>query len=107
MTHGLQPPADTKPSDECPHSGKKGLCTTLCGTDCHRCREAHAWDRCHMYGSGVYLADLAQKAHRYVREPTVGAQIRGSDGRLWGAIVLDGGAAWHLDSGLVAEKHAE
>lgn len=29
------------------------------------------WDRCHMYGLGVYLADLAQKSHRYVREPEV------------------------------------
>merc|ERR1712048_1298812 len=72
LTHGLQPPSDIKPSDECPVSGGKGLCTTLCGSGCHHCRKPHAWDRCHMYGLGVYLADLAQKSHRYVREPGCG-----------------------------------
>jgi len=69
LTHGLQPPSDTQPSDECLRSGKKGLCTTLCGTDCTYCCKAHAWGKCHMYGLGVYMADLAQKSHRYVREP--------------------------------------
>jgi len=73
LTHGLQPPSDTTPSGACPLSGGKGLCTTLCGTDCQHCREPHTWDRCHMYGLGVYLADLAQKSHRYVREPAAGA----------------------------------
>jgi len=70
LTHGLQPPSDTRPSEACPRSGGKGLCTTLCGTDCLHCREPHVWDKCHMYGLGVYMADLAQKSHRYVREPT-------------------------------------
>merc|ERR1719433_454638 len=69
LTHGLQPPSDTQPSDSCPRSGRKGLCTTLCGSSCRHCNAAHGWDRCHMYGLGVYLADLAQKSHRYVREP--------------------------------------
>jgi len=69
LTHGLQPPSDTAPAQSCPKSGGKGLCTTLCGTDCEHCREPHRWDRCHMYGLGVYLADQAQKSHRYVREP--------------------------------------
>jgi len=87
MTHGLQPPADTKPSDECPHSGKKGLCTTLCGTDCHCCREAHAWDRCHMYGLGVYLADLAQKSHRYVREPGFACCAAGRRDHSWQTVL--------------------
>eukprot|EP00812_Abedinium_dasypus_P011757 NODE_52_length_2378_cov_1310.253121.p1 GENE.NODE_52_length_2378_cov_1310.253121~~NODE_52_length_2378_cov_1310.253121.p1 ORF type:complete len:429 (-),score=114.47 NODE_52_length_2378_cov_1310.253121:302-1588(-) len=69
LTHGLQPPADSGPSDLCPRSGGKGLCTTLCGTDCPHCHEPHGWSKCHMYGMGVYLADLAQKSHRYVRVP--------------------------------------
>lgn len=69
LTHGLQPPSDTRPSGDCPLSGGKGLCTSLCGTSCQHCREPHAWDKCHMYGLGVYMADLAQKSHRYVREP--------------------------------------
>jgi len=71
LTHGLQPPSDTKACDECPRSGGKGLCTTLCGTDCQKCQEPHAWGHCHMYGLGVYLADQAQKSHRYVREPDI------------------------------------
>jgi len=69
LTHGLQPPSDTSACAECPRSGGKGLCTSLCGTDCRKCREPHAWGHCHMYGLGVYLADQAQKSHRYVREP--------------------------------------
>merc|ERR1719329_2072561 len=72
LTHGLQPPSDTQASDDCPRSGGRGLCTTLCGTDCRKCKEPHAWGHCHMYGLGVYLADQAQKSHRYVREPGVG-----------------------------------
>merc|ERR1712232_72325 len=72
LTHGLQPPSDTMPSDACKLSGGKGLCTTLCGTDCSHCHKPHCWDKCHMYGLGVYLADLAQKSHRYVREPASG-----------------------------------
>lgn len=68
LQHGLQPPADSVPSDACPFSGKKGLCTTLCGTECGHCTSAHRWGKCHMYGLGVYLADIAQKSHQYVRK---------------------------------------
>jgi len=72
LQHGLQPPADSVPSADCPSSGGRGLCTTLCGTDCKHCSQAHAWGKCHMYGLGVYLADLAQKSHQYVRKPRKG-----------------------------------
>lgn len=68
-THGLQPPSDTQASDECPVSGGKGLCTTLCNNDCKYCTKKHNWNRCHMYGLGIYLADLAQKSHRYNSQP--------------------------------------
>jgi len=68
LQHGLQPPADRRPSSECPVSGNKGLCTTLCSTDCKFCTEAHCWNKCHMYGLGVYMADIAQKSHQYVRK---------------------------------------
>lgn len=71
LAGGLQPPSDTRPSEACPRSGGKGLCTTLCGTDCPHCVEPHVWGRCHMYGLGIYLADMAQKSHRYVREPAL------------------------------------
>ena len=67
LKKSLQAPSDTNPSDSCPVSGKKGLSTTLCGTDCKHCTEPHKWNMCHMYGHGIYLADLAAKSHRYVR----------------------------------------
>jgi hypothetical protein len=70
-THGLSPPSDFKPSDECPRSGGKGLCTSLCDNRCQFCVERHEWNRCHMFGLGIYLADLAQKSHRYVSQPQV------------------------------------
>merc|ERR1711881_593620 len=67
--HGLQPPSDTRPSEKCPKSGGKGLCTSLCNNDCKYCTEKHEWNKCHMYGLGIYLADMAQKSHRYVSQP--------------------------------------
>jgi len=70
-THGLQPPSDTNASDACPVSGGKGLTTTLCNNDCRHCTEKHEWGRCHMFGLGIYLADLAQKSHRYCSQPKV------------------------------------
>jgi len=68
-THGLQPPSDCAADDLCPNSGGKGLSTTLCNNDCEYCTEKHEWNRCHMFGLGIYLADLAQKSHRYVSQP--------------------------------------
>lgn len=107
LTHGLQPPADSNPGEACPVSGGKGLCTTLCGNDCPHCVHPHVWERCHMFGSGIYLADLAQKGHRYVREPEHAACIRGLGGRLWGCVVGEDDEAWHLDSGRPAAKEEE
>merc|ERR1712241_532348 len=69
--HGLQPPSDTQASESCPVSGGKGLCTTLCDNTCVHCTQKHEWDRCHMFGLGIYLADMAQKSHRYVSQPQV------------------------------------
>merc|ERR1712232_1130903 len=71
LTHGLQPPSDCKPSEKCPVSGGKGMCTTLCDNTCQYCTEVHEWDRCHMYGLGIYLADSAVKSHRYVSRPSI------------------------------------
>lgn len=67
--HGLQPPSDFQASDSCPVSGGKGLCTSLCNNDCKHCVERHRWEKCHMFGLGIYLADLAQKSHRYCSQP--------------------------------------
>jgi len=68
-THGLQPPSDANASDACPVSGGKGLSTTLCGNDCHHCTDRHEWNKCHMFGLGIYLADMSQKSHRYCSQP--------------------------------------
>lgn len=70
-THGLQPPSDYAASESCPISGGKGLCTSLCNNDCKYCTERHEWDRCHMFGLGIYLADMSQKSHRYCSQPDV------------------------------------
>jgi len=82
-THGLFPPSDMEASEECPISGGKGLRTSLCTNDCKHCTRPHQWDRCHMYGLGIYLADIAQKSHRYVS-----AAECGNDGRLECKIVV-------------------
>ena len=122
LTHGLQPPSDTSASDACSVSGGKGLCTTLCSASCPHCAAPHEWGRCHMYGYGIYLADMAQKSHRYVRAPErrtlrvetpqheavyegVGANIVGLDGRVWGLCVSEEGQVWVLESGRIAKKH--
>jgi len=65
-THGLFPPSDMEASEDCPLSGGKGLRTSLCQNTCEFCTERHHWDRCHMFGLGIYLGDMAQKSHRYV-----------------------------------------
>merc|ERR1719487_2625488 len=67
--HGLQPPSDRDADDRCPVSGGKGLSTTLCDNTCQYCTKKHQWGRCHMYGLGIYLGDMAQKSHRYVSQP--------------------------------------
>lgn len=68
-THGLQPPSDCNASEACPVSGGKGLTTSLCTNTCRHCTERHEWNRCHMFGLGIYLADLAAKSHRYCSQP--------------------------------------
>jgi len=69
-THGIHPPSDRKPSEKCPVSGGKGLCTSLCDKTCKFCVKRHTWCNCHMFGLGVYLADQAAKSHRYVSRPS-------------------------------------
>jgi len=71
FTHGLFPPSDTMPGATCPKSGGIGLSTSLCDNTCRHCVEKHEWNKCHMFGLGIYLGDLAQKSHRYVSQPEV------------------------------------
>jgi hypothetical protein len=70
-THGLQPPSDFSPSEACPVSGGRGLCTSLCTNSCKHCTEKHEWNKCHMFGLGIYLGDIAQKSHRYCSQPQI------------------------------------
>lgn len=75
-THGLSPPSDMEAAEACPVSGGKGLRTSLCTNTCRFCTQRHSWDRCHMYGLGIYLADIAQKSHRYISAAAVEADGR-------------------------------
>jgi len=68
---GIRPPSDREADERCPISGGKGLCTSLCNNDCKFCTQKHEWGRCHMYGLGIYLADMAQKSHRYISAPKI------------------------------------
>jgi len=70
-THGLQPPSDMSPSELCRVSGGKGLCTSLCTNSCKYCVDKHEWKKCHMFGLGIYLGDMAQKSHRYCSQPEI------------------------------------
>jgi len=71
-THGLMPPSDMEPSPSCPVSGNNGLCTSLCTNSCKYCTRKHEWNKCHMYGLGIYLGDMSQKSNRYVSQPENG-----------------------------------
>ena len=110
-THGLQPPSDVAASEHCPVSGNKELSTSLCDRECRYCVTPHKWGNCHMYGLGIYLADMSQKSHRHVRRPqpmlSPGVYIEGMDGYSWGKILSDGGDVWRLDSGNYARKANE
>merc|ERR1712151_711318 len=96
--HGCKPPSDIQASDRCPVSGGKGLCTTLCNNDCKYCTEKHQWDRCHMYGLGIYLADMAQKSHRYVSQPKINSSRQSATYRMVVCSVL--GKAFQLEGHL-------
>merc|ERR1711920_1075393 len=99
--HGLQPPSDVRASEACPNSGGKGLCTSLCNNDCLYCTEKHEWNRCHMYGLGIYLADMAAKSHRYVSQPR-----RGGSGTLSYRMVVCSvlGKAYQMEGHLRAKE---
>jgi len=100
-THGLQPPSDMQPSDSCPVSGGKGLCTSLCNNDCVHCTTKHEWGRCHMYGLGIYLADMSQKSHRYISQPE-GASRRKPKYRMIICSVL--GKSYEVDGFLKGDR---
>jgi hypothetical protein len=76
LQYGLQPPADYEINPSCKKCGylanKSGSKTSTCLTDCERCagKDAvrHVWNKCHMFGLGIYFADQSSKADRYVSD---------------------------------------
>lgn len=98
--HGLQPPSDANASDKCPVSGGKGLCTTLCNNDCRFCTQKHEWNKCHMFGLGIYLGDLAQKSHRYCSQP----ELRGGRRRYRMIVCSVLGKAFKLEGHLRRDR---
>ena len=72
---GFQPPSDYVIHPECPtwgHYHDKGLLTSPCLSDCAHCAKPphskrHVWNKCHMYGLGIYFADQSSKSDIYVR----------------------------------------
>ena len=74
--HGLQPPADCTPDPDCSAGGGGGASTTLCRTACGQCTGRHGWQRCHMFGLGVYVADDASKSHMYTDPAETGYAYR-------------------------------
>lgn len=72
--HGLQPPADYEASAHCKHYGNLAgkISTSLCLKTCLDCAGEnavrHRWNKCHMFGLGVYFADQSSKADIYVSD---------------------------------------
>lgn len=73
LKHGFRPPADYGVHANCTAFGKyvaigTAPVTSPCGVDCIACTsEQHKWNKCHMFGLGVYFADQSSKSDRYVR----------------------------------------
>lgn len=69
FSEGFIPPTDYEPHPKCPYSGKyhNKLSTSLCKSTCELCRTSvHKWNKCHMFGLGVYFASDSSKSDQYV-----------------------------------------
>jgi len=89
---GFIVPADYDASPHCPVSGHLvprlppssssisspgfGVTGSLCNTDCTYCTNKHAWNKCHMFGLGIYFANMASKSANYVKGTPVGSNKR-------------------------------
>jgi hypothetical protein len=65
-TTGFIVPADYQASPNCPVSKHVAHTTSLCNVDCTHCTQQHKWNKCHMFGLGIYLANQANKSNLYV-----------------------------------------
>jgi len=75
MKSGFSLPADYEGDPNCPTSSKRVGKTSLCDINCKLCTQhPHKWNQCHMYGLGIYFADLAKKSNGYVTNTPTGAK---------------------------------
>jgi len=65
-TTGFIVPSDYSASPNCPVSKHMVPNTSLCNSDCVHCTQQHKWNKCHMFGLGIYLANIAGKSASYV-----------------------------------------
>lgn len=68
MRYGFTPPSDFAASPNCPKSKARAPGASLCNNDCKLCTTQHKWNKCHMYGLGIYFADQASKSDLYVHD---------------------------------------
>lgn len=74
LDEGLQLPSDYEVNPNCPRCGAlhQKVNTSTCPASCDYCAGdnavQHKWKRCHMFGLGIYFADLSSKSDIYVRD---------------------------------------
>ncbi|KAJ5080165.1 hypothetical protein M0811_14110 [Anaeramoeba ignava] len=64
---------------------------SFCNIDCPHCIEKHVWNKCHMYGLGIYLTLCTSKSDKYVK-------ATGSDRKLFLCDVSLGESYYHKES---------
>lgn len=73
LTHGLSPPSDYEVSPNCKAWGHIKMASSPCTLECQECAGQnavrHKWNKCHMFGLGIYFADQSSKSDRYVSRP--------------------------------------
>ncbi|KAJ5080163.1 hypothetical protein M0811_14108 [Anaeramoeba ignava] len=80
-------------SPKCKSSGYKGNNNqpSFCNNTCEHCIEKHVWNKCHMYGLGIYLTLCTSKSDKYVKE-------LGSDRKVFLCDVVLGESYYHKEN---------
>jgi len=69
--YGFIPPSDFAPDPHCEKSGhlaSVASACSLCDVRCQFCTKKHVWNRCHMFGLGVYFANQSSKCNQYISD---------------------------------------
>jgi len=65
-------PSDYAHNQNCKRNTSGAPTYSLCDNTCPDCaginRKKHNWNQCHMYGLGIYFADIPQKSDLYVSD---------------------------------------